>query len=101
MSATSPSDLVVTFRSIPRRLDEARGEAGDHVADLVGEIDGQLRSAAALLHTSADTDAIADAIAARPAEQWDEAELAQLRTIALDVGRLLRAVAARTEPQDD
>lgn len=101
MSSTSPSDLDVTFRSVPRRLAEARGDAPPElVADLTGELDRELAAAAALLGSQAAPLAIADAIAARHAADWDESTLTSLRSIALDVGRLLRAVAARAEADD-
>ena len=49
------------------------------------------------MHTAADPGAIADAIEAVPADAWDEATLSSLRTTALDIGRLLRAIAAAAE----
>ena len=101
MSSTSPADLEVAFRSVPRRLAQARGDAPpESVGDLAAEIDEQLAKAAALLGPAPSPAAIADAIAARHADDWDESTLDALRTIALDVGRLLRSVAARTEAGD-
>ena len=95
MSSSSPSDLAVTFRSIPRRLREAQGDTPPGVtAAITSELDEQLAIAAGLMHTTADPAAIADAIDAVPADEWDEATLAPLRAIALDIGRLLRAIAA-------
>ena len=49
------------------------------------------------MHSAADAAAIADAIEATPADAWDEATLTSLRTTALDIGRLLRAIAAAAE----
>ena len=49
------------------------------------------------MHSPTDAGAIADAIEATPADAWDEATLNSLRTTALDVGRLLRAIAAAAE----
>ena len=45
--------------------------------------------------------AIADAIEAIPADAWDEATLTALRGAALDIGRLLRAIAAVAEGHRD
>lgn len=49
------------------------------------------------MHSATDAGAIADAIDATPADAWDEATLNSLRTTALDIGRLLRAIAAAAE----
>jgi hypothetical protein len=102
MSSSSPGDLAVTFRSIPRRLREAVGDTPPAAtASITSELDEQIGVAANLVHSSAEPGAIADAIEAVPADAWDESTLASLRTAALDVGRLLRAVAAVAEGDDD
>ena len=98
MSSSSPSDLAVTFRSIPRRLREARGDAPQHVtAPITAELDEQIAIAARLVQADTDAAAIADAIEAVPADAWNESTLISLRSAALDIGRLLRAVAAVAE----
>ncbi len=102
MSSSSPSDLAVTLRSIPRRIREARGDAPAHVtAGVAAELDEQIGIAARLMHCAADPGAIADAIESVPADGWDEATLNSLRTAALDIGRLLRAMAAVADAGDD
>ena len=102
MSSSSPGDLAVTFRSIPRRLREALGDTPpDSTAGITAELNEQVGIAAGLLHTSAQPDAIASAIEAVPSDEWDDATLASLRTSALDIGRLLRAIAAVAEGDDD
>jgi hypothetical protein len=101
MSTSSPGDLAVTFRSVPRRLREAQGDAPPHAtAGVTAELNEQIAIAAKLLHTSADPAAIANAIEAIPADEWDEATLTSLRSTALDIGRLLRAIAAVAEGDD-
>ena len=98
MSSSSPSDLAVTFRSVPRRLREAIGDTpASATAGIVSELDEQIAIAAKIMQSPADPGAIADAIGAVPADAWDEATLNSLRTTALDVGRLLRAIAAAAE----
>ncbi|MCX6521881.1 MAG: hypothetical protein NTZ21_14585 [Actinobacteria bacterium] len=94
MSASSPADLALTFRSLTRRLREARGDLGAGiVAPQVAAIDRHLARAAHVMRSTPDPASIADAIEAMPAAGWDD-ELAELRTIALELGRELRAVAA-------
>ena len=101
MSATSPSDLAITFRSIARRLREAQGRAPDAVvATPAGEIRRHVESAARVLHTSADAEAVAAAIAGRPADAWEVAELDALRANALEIGGLLRATEALGDHDD-
>jgi len=102
MSSSSPSDLAVTFRSIPRRLREAIGETPPEVTSGIrSELNEQIAIAAELMHTSPDPVVIANAFEAVPADDWDEATLAALRTTALDIGRLLRAIAAVAESDSD
>ena len=101
MSDASPQDLAVSFRSIPRRRREARGdEPADGVDAIDQQIDRQVALAAGLMHTSADATSVADAIDAVRAPAWDEATLSSLRTIAIDIGRLLRQMAA-LQPDDE
>ena len=102
MSSSSPSDLAVTLRSIPRRLREAVGDTPPGVtASITKELDEQIGIAARLVHSAAEPVAIADAIEAIPADAWDEATLTALRGAALDIGRLLRAIAAVAEGHRD
>ena len=101
MSSYSPSDLAVTLRSIPRRLREAVGDAPPGAtAGITAELNEQIGIAAGLMHSAADPAAIADAIEAVPADAWDEGVLTSLRSTALDIGRLLRAIAAVAEGDD-
>jgi hypothetical protein len=102
MSSSSPSDLAVTMRSVPRRLREALGDAPtDAARGIVGELNEQIAIAGKLMHTAADPAAIADAIEAVPPDEWDESTLASLRSTALDIGRLLRAIAAVSESDEE
>ncbi len=102
MTASSPDDLAISFRSLPRRLREARGEVpSDAVAASLGEIDRRLARAAELVHCrSTDPALIASAIEAVPADAWG-AELDELRTLALDLGRHLRAIEAQNPDLQD
>jgi len=100
MSNASPDDLAVTFRSIPRRLSEAHGSAApETTASATAELNGLLHDAAKLMGTTAEPAALADAVADRRADDWDDATLAQLGKLALDLGRLLRHIAALSEAE--
>jgi hypothetical protein len=102
MSSSSPRDLATTFRSIPRRLREARGDAPEDVtAGVTAELDEQIGIAAQLMRSAAEPAAIADAIEDVPADAWEDSTLTSLRSTALDIGRLLRALAAVAEGDRD
>ncbi len=86
------------MRSVPRRLREAVGESSPSVTGgIAAELDEQIAIASRLMHSAAEPGAIADAIEAIPADEWDDATLTALRSTALDIGRLLRAIAAVAE----
>jgi hypothetical protein len=101
MSSSSPRDLAVTFRSIPRRLRAALGDSPPSAtAGVSAELDEQIGIAARLMRADREPGAIADAIDAVPADAWNEGTLNSLRDTALDIGRLLRAIAAVAEGDD-
>jgi hypothetical protein len=102
MSSSSPGDLAITLRSIPRRLREAVGDTPPAAAaPITAELNEQIGIAAGLMHSAAEPAAIADAIEAVPADAWEDATLTSLRSTALDIGRLLRAIAAVADDGDD
>jgi hypothetical protein len=93
MSGSSPDDLAIAFRSLSRRLKEAQGDAAPEVtASAHAEVRSLLDEAGRLLGAAADPAAVADAIAATKADQWDAALLDRLRAIAIDLGRLVRHI---------
>ena len=104
MTGSTPSDLAVTFRSVDRRLREALdGIARDRPC---GRRPGR-RSCVppsrprprpwASQAGGDDLAATANAVAGRidrvPTDEWDDAHLESLRAAALEVGRVLRAIA--------
>ena len=93
MPGSSPADLVVTFRSIPRRLREAQSDAPPAATGpMRGELQLKLDLAARELGAAATPEAIADAIAAVKARDWDDDKLNVLREVALEIGGLLRSI---------
>ena len=92
----------MTFKSLGRRLREAIGDGSEsQVAGLVGELRRHVDAAAGVLGTPADADAVANAILARGADEWDESTLDQLREHALGAGDVLRRIAAATATHDE
>lgn len=101
MSSASPSDLAVTFRSVPRRMRQAQGDVpGELVSSHTRSIQDHLSEAGRLLRTGSDPAQIADAIDGVPADGWDEAVLDRLRSLALELGADLRAIAAANPDAD-
>jgi hypothetical protein len=105
--AESPADLAVAFRSFGRRLDEALApakekpellDAGSPSArELAAQLSAVVASAAREVRGVSPTDdvhttgeAIAQAISRTPTEQWTDAQLDRLRSLALEAGRILR-----------
>lgn len=98
MTSESPDDLVVTFRSVPRRLRESQGETLDADFDrLAIGLNRLLAEAGRSMGTTAEPPQIADAIAATPADAWVPATLDRLREIALAIGHELRQLTAAGE----
>jgi hypothetical protein len=105
--AESPADLAVAFRSFGRRLDEALApakekpellDAGSPSArELAAQLSAVVASAAREVRGVSPTDdvhttgeAVAHAISRTPTEQWTDAQLDRLRSLALEAGRILR-----------
>ena len=102
MSKTTPGDLVVAYRSLIRRRMEALDAADEApVSGLLGELDGHLAAAGKLVGVGPDPVAIADAIAARPARDWDVATIEALRQHATDAAGVLRRIAESGPPPTD
>lgn len=94
VTASTPADLAIAFRSLPRRRTEALEEAdGASTAAIEQELDRQIAAAAALMHAPADAAAVGDAIHNRPSDEWDAVTLRSLRQLALDAGAALRRIA--------
>lgn len=97
MNGSTPDDLATFFRSVPRRLREAIGDAEpSSVAGLISELEPHIDAARRLVSAPADPPAIAAAIAIRPADGWDGATLEKLRREAFAVGHILRRIAQAT-----
>jgi hypothetical protein len=93
VSKSTPDDLVVAFRSLDRRRREAIDAAeGAPAPGPLGELDRHIAAAAILLGTKSGASAVADAIAARSTDEWDETVLDTLRAHATGAGTALRRV---------
>ncbi len=102
MSSSSPSDLATTFRSIPRRVHEAQGDAPPQAtAAATSDVQARIAAAASLMSAPSDPGLLADAIENRPADQWNDADLDQLRSIALELGKLVRTIESLAESAAD
>jgi hypothetical protein len=105
----SPGDLAVAFRSFGRRFreavqplerdaDRARG-VDSAVQELRDQLGGVIGSAAGVVKASVATDdlaasgaTVADAILRVPSDAWQPGQLDELRSLALEGGRILRTL---------
>jgi len=72
---------------------EAQGDApASATAPMTAELRTRLDLAASQIGCAATPEAIADAIAAVKARDWDESTLEVLRDVALEMGGLLRSI---------
>jgi GAF domain-containing protein len=102
MSASSPSDLVVAYRGFARRGREALRTADNDPGRVTATrthleaVHRLVEQASAVIGGSHGTtvddlgDSIAQSIAAIKPDAWDEAQLDQLRSLALQAGAELR-----------
>jgi hypothetical protein len=96
MSKSTPGDVAVAFRSLARRQREAAEAAeGAPLGDLDAALGRAVGEAATLVGSARDAAAVADAIDARPAVEWDAAVLDRLRALAVEAGTVVRDMAAR------
>lgn len=101
MSESSPSDLAVSFRSIPRRLREACADTPvEVIAEQQRAIRNALATAAQATGAAVDADAIAEALQSRPADSWSPAELGAVRDAAFEIAAQLRTIAAAAPNAD-
>ncbi|HKA03295.1 MAG TPA: hypothetical protein VKD67_03170 [Acidimicrobiales bacterium] len=116
--AESPRDLAVAFRSFGRRLDEAMApvkenpelaEAGSpsarelaaQLAAVVASAANEVRGVAATDDVHTTGEAIAQAIERTPSDDWTDARLDRLRSLALEAGRILRLINEAIQGPDD
>ena len=93
MSKSTPDDLVVAFRSLDRRRREALDAVeGAPPSDPLADLDRHIAAAATLVGAATSASAVADAIATRPGDEWDESVLDALRGHATGAGTALRRV---------
>ena len=92
MSTSSPDDLAVAFRSLPRRLRQASTHdvAPEAITRATNELQRSISAAASLMTCTANADNVADAIQRRRTAEWTDDQLLQLQTCAQSAGRALR-----------
>lgn len=102
MSKSTPSDLSVAFRSLERRRREAvEASDGAPIDGPLGELDQHIAAAATLVGATPSAGAIADALAVKPADEWDEATLDAVRQHGTGAGTALRRIADAAGHDDE
>ena len=99
MSKSTPSDLAVAFRSLPRRLSQAPNDdtPAAAIAAAASAVDSALVEAAAVVGSTADAAAIAAAIDARDLRDWTDSDLTALQTAADRGAAAVRTLANLAE----
>lgn len=94
MKTSSPADLAVAFRSLPRRL-ETSGEDAPATARsaAMSAVEAAISAAAGLVGSSASADAVAAAIIERRPEDWSDSDLTLLQSNADSAARAIRTLA--------
>jgi hypothetical protein len=102
MSNSSPADLAVAFRSLPRRLDNASADAPPAavIAARAG-VEDSISKTARLLGVAVSASAVADAIVQRRVDDWSDDELQQIQTHADAAGRAIRVLSDAAEATRD
>ena len=101
MSKSTPADLTIAFRSLDRRRGEAVEAAeGVPVDAMLTDLDRHIAAAATLVGGAPSASGVADALTAKPAEDWDEATLDAIRDHATAAGTALRRIA-EADPNSD
>lgn len=102
MSNSSPADLAVAFRSLPRRLDSAAADApAPAITAARAGVDDAISQVARLLGAPVSAAAVADAIDQRRLEDWADSDLQQIQTHADAAGRAIRVLSDAAEAARD
>jgi hypothetical protein len=94
MSQSTPDDLAISFRSLPRRLREA--SIGDvdplDVAHASTVLDEAVAAAALIVACSPTVESLVVAIEQRPLNEWTDAQLAAVQGYATAAGTAIRVL---------
>ena len=102
MSTSSPADLAVAFRSLPRRLDNASEDAPPSaVATARANVGAVISEVAGLLGAPVSGEGIAEAIGHSRPDDWTDSELVQIQAHADIAGRAIRVLADAGEASRD
>jgi len=94
MSTSTPADLSIAFRSLPRRLREASilDVAPDAIAVATSAVEDALSASAHLLGCSATVESISSAIDMRHLDDWSASDLVLLQSHARQAGTAIRVL---------
>ncbi|MEO6122383.1 MAG: hypothetical protein ABIR32_01640 [Ilumatobacteraceae bacterium] len=92
MTTSSPADLAVAFRSLPRRLEQAPNDdtPTPAIAAAAAAVHDAIVSAATLLGSAATAESVAVAIEHRHLPDWDDVDLTTLQATAIRAAQAIR-----------
>ena len=94
MSISTPADLAIAFRSLPRRLREASAldVAPNAIAVATSAVESACAASASLLGCSATVESIANTIDQRHLNDWIAGDIESLQNHARQAGAAIRVV---------
>ncbi|CAB4891867.1 unannotated protein [freshwater metagenome] len=94
MSKSTPADLAIAFRSLPRRLREATSPDTDPAARATAAtgVDTALGAAAIQMACASSAEAVAAAIEQRHTIDWVSSDLDALQSLARQAAAAIRAL---------
>ncbi len=95
MTTSSPADLAVAFRSLPRRLKEAAADDAppEAVSVAASAVSSAVGRAAGVLGTADTADAVATELGNRKPEDWTDGDLEAVQRAADEAARAIRELA--------
>jgi hypothetical protein len=92
MSKSSPADLAIAFKSLPRRLREAaqEGPSPAEVTAATAAVDAAIAAAASVMRSAPTAEAVSDAIASRHPIDWTDSDLDAVQNHANAAARAIR-----------
>ena len=99
MSQSTPDDLAISFRSLPRRLREASiGDVDPSDVTEASRLVNEAVAAAALTVGSSPTvESLAAALQQRPLDEWTDAQLATVQGYATAAGTAIRVLHDKSD----
>jgi hypothetical protein len=101
MTTSSPADLAIAFRTLPRRIEQATNDKTPPgaVATADHDVHAAITAAATQLGAAATAEGVGAAIDHRQLSDWTDPELVELQGYANDAARAIRTLENLSETE--